>query len=148
VLTTSDAGTLAQALARELAHLATTLPPGPADPAVAAAARQRIDDVAMRGGAVHGSLDAGVALVDQAELSPSPGQRTVQVVSARDLDHALALLRPWRDRLQGAALLPGAPSELATRLAALGVSRVADPGRLQYPDASWRADGIDLVALL
>ena len=148
VLTTCEAGALARALARELALLATSLPQGPADPAEAAAARQLVDDVALRGGDVYGSLDAGVALVDRNGLEPSPGRRVVRVVPAGDTDQALALLEPWRDRLQGAALLPGAPFELATRLLALGVSRTAAPGRLQRPDASWRADGIDLYALL
>ena len=64
-----------------------------------------------------------------------------------NLDAAIAILRPHRARLQGAALAVDAPRAPAVEdeLAALGLSYVCPPGRLQSPGASWLNGGIDLV---
>jgi hypothetical protein len=63
------------------------------------------------------------------------------------LDALPALLAPWHDRLQGAALT-GAAWDLTGPLAALGFSRFAEPGALQTPDAAWHNGGIDPLAAL
>lgn len=148
VLTTVAADAGARRLAAALAELARgALPPGPVDPAVAAAARQTLDEAAARGLACYGALADGAVVIEPAQVSPSPGQRLVRVVPVRDLDQVLALLQPWRDRLQGAAVLAGAPVEFATALAGLGVHRVAAPGELQHAGATWRNAGIDLLAV-
>jgi acyl-CoA reductase-like NAD-dependent aldehyde dehydrogenase len=145
-LTMGDAGGLARRLAVALATLSVELPPGRPDLAVAAAARQVVDDASARGLPVHGSLERGVAVVGATgEVAPSPGHRLARVIAVRDPDEALALLEPWRGRLQGAVLLPAAPATLAAGLVGLGVSRIAAPGELQLAGPEWRNGDVDLL---
>jgi hypothetical protein len=146
VLTTGDSEATARGLAGALAELArNALPPGPRDPAVAAAVRLVLDDAGARGLLAVGSPAEGLVLVEEGALEPSPGQRLVRVVPVPALSHAIETLRPWRGRLQGAALLTGHPAWLDRVLSSLGVSRIAPPGELQYADAFWRNGGIDLL---
>jgi hypothetical protein len=146
VLTTADAAATARGLAGQLAALARgTLPPGPADPAEAAAVRLAFHDASARGLLSCGTPAEGLVLVEEGSLAPSPGQRLVRVLPVPSINHAIEALRRWRGRLQGAAVLTGHPAWLAAALAALGVSRIAPPGELQYADAFWRNGGIDLL---
>ncbi len=149
--TEPEAAELARALAEALAERARAWPPGPAGAAALAAARQERLAAEMRGAAFYDPalpLAAGtVVLAAAPELRPPAGPRTVAVHALPDLDRLSEILASWRGRLQGAALA-GAAWRLEPALAALGVSRLAAPGDLQSPDASWFNGGIDALAAL
>ncbi len=143
VYTAGDAGALAEALAAELRDLARRWPPGPID-AAAAAAVQQVRAEADLHGLRRPALDLleGTVVVDpRPGFRPTPGLRTVRVHPLADLAALPAILEPWRDRLQGAALAGAAAEALRPALAALGVSRFAAPGELQSPDAAWHNGG-------
>jgi hypothetical protein len=146
IVTTGDAAAFARRLASALARLARgSLPPGPADMATGAAARQAFDEAVARGLAVYGTLQDGAVIVEPDRISPSPGRRLVRVVPAAGLADALALLLPWRGSLQGAGLLHDAPAELLGAMGQLGASRVAAPGELHRVGPFWRNAGVDLL---
>lgn len=146
---------VAEALARELDRLARTWPPGPADPESAGAARQVRAEAELRGlfrptvttGTAEPPLAAGTVVVEpRPAFRPTPGLRTVRVHPVKDLDTLPDLLEPWRERLQGAAL--AAADRIEPALAALGISRITPPGRLQHPDALWHNGGVDPLEAL
>jgi hypothetical protein len=157
---------LAEALAAELGRLARELPPGPAEPAAAAAVQQLRAEADLRGlhrprlrvgaGPGHEStppLAAGTVIVDpEPAFRPAPGLRTVRVHPLSELGRLPEVLAPWRGRLQGVALTgvpdAAAAGRLAAALAALGVSRIAPPGELQRPDALWHNGGVSPLAAL
>jgi hypothetical protein len=149
VYTAGDAEALAAALEAELKDLARRWPPGLADPATLAAVQQLRLEAEMRGLRRPAlAITEGTVLVDpDPAFRPSPGLRTVRVHPLADLASLPALLAPWQDRLQGAALA-GEAWELEGRLRELGVSRVAEPGALQAPDALWHNGGISPLAAL
>lgn len=144
-----DGRQLAEALAWALAMEHRRLPPGPLEPAAAAAVQQLRGEADLRG--LHRPelpLPAGTVVVESVlGFSPSPGLRTVRVHLVERLDEVPAALAPWRGRLQGAALAGGRAEALAGALSALGVTRFAAPGDLQAADASWANGGIDPAAL-
>ena len=82
------------------------------------------------------------------KVAPSPGLRTVRIHPLAGLDALPALLAPWSGLLQGAALAGDDAWRLAPALQAAGVSRLADPGELQSPDALWHNGGRDPLAAL
>ena len=104
----------------------------------------------IHAGEAAASLAAGTVIVDSAPaFRLSPGLRTVRVHPLPDLDQLPCLLTPWRGRLQGAALAGPGAWNLTLELRRLGLSRLAAPGELQRPDATWHNGGIDpLVHLL
>lgn len=144
VLTAGDPAALATALSEALAAEAERLPPGPATAAELAEVRLVREEAALRGCAVAPlPLRQGTVIVEtrEARLTPSPGLRTVRLHPLARLDDAIALLRPWQDRIQGAALAGGAEI-LGESLRELGVTRVAPPGRLQEAElAGWPNGG-------
>lgn len=144
------AGRLASALARELTGLARRWPPGPADPAVAAAVRHLRDAAVMGGLAVAETAlaEATVVVDPDPAFRPTPGLRTVRVHPLPDLDRLPRVLEPWSGRLQGVAWAAGERPALHDALSALGVSRFAPPGELQTPDTRWHNGGVDLLELL
>lgn len=145
---------LADALARELGRLAREQPPGPADPAAAGAVQQVRAEADVRG-LYRPEIDpaarlaGGTVIVEpRPAFQPTPGLRTVRV---HPLDHLARLpevLRPWRGRLQGAAVAGSSAEALAPALEALGVSRIAAPGELQHPDALWHNGGVSPLEVL
>lgn len=150
VYTAGDAEALADELGRALADLARRWPPGPAPRPVQAAVQHVRLEAEMRALLRSGlPLAAGTVVLDpDPSFRPSPGLRTVRVHPLGDLTRLPDLLKPWRGRLQGAALAGEDAWRLARRLATLGISRLAAPGELQSPDASWHNGGIHpLVAL-
>ncbi|HXO21689.1 MAG TPA: acyl-CoA reductase, partial [Thermoanaerobaculia bacterium] len=155
VYTTGDALELARLLAEALARLARQWPPGPLDAAAVAVQQVRLE-AEMRGLAPPGlaarPLAQGTVIVEpEPTLQPSPGLRTVRIHPLADFARLPAILAPWRGRLQGVAMAGIAGEEarqLAAGLTALGVSRLAEPGELQSPDASWHNGGIDPLAAL
>jgi len=150
VYTAGDAEVLAARLEEALSELARRWPPGPADPAAQAAVQQIRLEAEMRG--LRPSrlpLGAGTVLVDpDPAFRPSPGLRTVRIHPFPDLERLLALLTPWRGRLQGAALAGEDAWNLVPKLEELGISRCAAPGDLQSPDARWHNGGIDPLEAL
>jgi hypothetical protein len=149
---------LADALAGELGRLARELPPGPADPAAAAAVQQVRAEADLRGlhrprlGGGSGEplpLAAGTVIVEpEPAFRATPGLRTVRIHPLPDLGRLPEVLAPWRGRLQGAALAGASASSLAPALTELGVSRLAAPGELQRPDALWHNGGVHPLAAL
>jgi hypothetical protein len=150
IYTDGDAGVLATALAPALDDAARRWPPHPLSPAEAAALRLLREEAAFLGSTVEATpLEHGTVIVDRRALFlPSPGHRTVRVHPVADLEQALSILEPHGARLQGAAVAGEAALDCEGRLAAIGVSYVCAPGRLQSPGASWRNGGIDLIAEL
>ena len=151
VYTAGDAGELAEALAAALSDLAARWPPGPVDPAAAAAVQQlraEADLAGLRRPPLP--LPTGTVVVDPcAAFRPTPGLRTVRVHPLAGLAALPELLAPWRGRLQGAALAGAGAEALRNALAGLGVSRFAVPGDLQSADATWHNGGrhpIDALA--
>ena len=146
----------ARALARAARALAVRWPPGPVDPETAGAVQQVRAEAELRALAryeVAPELAAGTVVVEpNATFQPTPGLRTVRVHPIPDLIRLPELLAPWRDRLQGVALVgnPETPGDrLRVALRDLGISRITEPGKLQHPDALWHNGGVDpLQALL
>lgn len=154
VYTTGDARELARQLQEALARQARRWPPGRPEPAAAAAVQQLRLAAEMRGEAMgpETPLAAGTVIVEPApEFRPTPGLRTVRIHPLADFAGLPSLLAPWRGRLQGAAMAGLAGDEarrLGAGLTALGISRIAAPGDLQSPDASWHNGGIDPLRAL
>jgi hypothetical protein len=151
VYTAGDAEKLAERLAGELLDLARRWPPGPAaTPQISAAVQHIRFEAEMRGLRQFAlSLREGTVIVDpKLDFRASPGLRTVRVHPLEDLSRLPWLLTPWRGRLLGAALAGVDAWALEPRLAELGISRLAAPGELQSPDATWHNGGIDPLAAL
>jgi hypothetical protein len=148
IYTVGDAGALAAALASALERAARLWPPLPLSPSEAGALRSMREEAAFLGCDIAAvALDRATVIVDpRALFLPSPGRRTVRVHPAANVDAALAILRPHALRLQGVAVAGEREArKVEEQLAALGVSYVCAPGRLQSPGASWSNGGIDLV---
>jgi len=145
VFTDGDPHALAAALANGLEDLAARWPPPPPDPALVAQIQQFRQLTDLAGGACldlpprHGAVLVAPAASTTSPpvLEPMPGGRTVRVQPIESLDHLAAVLEPWRDLVQGAALAGDGAWTLAEALRELGVGRLAAPGELQRPDALW-----------
>jgi hypothetical protein len=150
IYTAGDPEALAEPLESALRERARRWPPGPADAASLAAVQQARLEAEMRGLRRCGLpvLEGTVLLDPDPTFRPTPGLRTVRVHPLEDLDQLPEILAPWKDRLQGVALEGEDAWNLVDRLATLGVSRVAPPGELQSPDASWHNGGISPLAAL
>jgi len=150
IYTAGDAETLAEPLESALRATARRWPPGPADPASLAAVQQARLEAEMRGLRRCGlPVLEGTVLVDpDPAFRPTPGLRTVRVHPLPDLARLPEILAFWKDQLQGAALEGEEAWSLGDQLAALGGSRVAPPGELQSPDASWHNGGVSPLAAL
>ncbi len=137
------AARMATVLARELAELADRWPPGPVDPAAAARLHQTTAELQMRGLPVSSAgLGRGTVWVEpELRFSPSAGLRSVAVHPVRSLRRVPEALHEWSGRLQGAAVAGSVPDSVRGELAALGVSRFTEPGRLQAADALWHNGG-------
>lgn len=142
----ADARDLAEALAFGLEIEEKRLPPGPADARALAAVQQLRGEAELREARVGRDRPAAggtVVLAGAVAFRPSPGLRCVRVHEVGDLAETIAALEPWRGRLQGAALAGERALALEPGLSALGLSRLAEPGRLQSADAAWANGGID-----
>lgn len=150
VFCTGDGRDLAQRLGRELARRARQWPPGRPALEAAATVRQWRETATLRG-LFQADLDpaAGTVIVaPEATFLPSPGQRAVRVHPLQELADGLESLRPWRGKLQGAALAGPQAWALRHRLTELGLSRFAAVGELQSPTASWHNGGRDPLAII
>lgn len=149
VYTAGDAPALARELAAALASVARELPPGPAELAALAAVRQARAEAEMRGLWVADlPVETGTVILEsKPDFRPSPGLRTVRVHGLEALGELAAVLSGWAGRLQGVAWEGSEARGLEPALAALGVSRFASPGELQFPDARWHNGGIDPLSI-
>lgn len=146
VWTAGDAGALADRLAAALAERARAWPPGRSAPAALATVQQLRAEADLRElhrPAVGDGVAQGTVIVEpDPAFRPGPGLRTVRVHPLEDLERLPEILTPWRDRLQGAALAGEDARALAPSLGELGVSRTAEPGRLQSAHALWHNGGV------
>jgi hypothetical protein len=145
---------LGEALAYALEIEHRRLPPGPLEPATAAAVQQLRAEADLTGRRIDGlELGAGTVLLEpELRFRPVPGLRTVHVHPAPTLEAIAEALAPARPILQGAAtagdaLAPGDFSFTGV-FASLAFSRVAPAGRLQHASAGWASGGIDPIAAL
>ncbi|MGB6639692.1 MAG: acyl-CoA reductase, partial [Thermoanaerobaculia bacterium] len=109
------------------------------------AAVQQIRSEAQMRGLIKPELaiDVGTVVVEpQLDFRPSPGVRTVRVHPLDRTDRLPEILAPWAGQLQGAALAGDDAWALQKNLEALGISRCAEPGQLQTPDALWHNGGV------
>jgi hypothetical protein len=145
-----DAREMGEALAWGLALESRRLPPGPAEPAVAARVQQLRGEAALRGALVGrlGPAEGSVIVATGEPFAPVPGMRTVRVHGVGALEEALDALAPVRGHLQGAALAGDAAHARADEIAVrLELARVAPAGRLQHAEAGWRSGGVDWMAV-
>jgi hypothetical protein len=150
VYTDGDAGELASALAWALRLESARLPAGPIDAPAAAAVQQLRAEAELRTGSLQElQIGEGTVLVEsESFFRPVPGLRTVRVHGLKDLEELVAILEPWRGKLQGVALAGARARSLSNDLALLGFSRLAPAGELQSADASWANGGIDPLEAL
>ncbi len=150
IYTAGDAASLAERLAAELLDLSHRWPPGPpARTAMAAVQHLRLEAEMRDLWQSDLPLRDGTVIVDpEPELRVAPGLRTVRIHPLEDLSRLPHLLKPWRGRLQGAALAGEDAWRLETALTELGISRCAPPGELQSPDATWHNGGINPLEVL
>jgi len=150
IFTDGDPVALARAVAGALDRVAELWPMGAIDPRIAAEVRQIRAEAEMRPLLVAElPLRKGTVIVEnELVLRPSPGLRTVRIYPLEDIGQLPEVLRPWQGRLQGVALAGEAARRLEPALRALGVSRFAPPGELQYPDATWHNGGISPLGSL
>lgn len=78
------------------------------------------------------------------------GNRFLRLIPVVNLDGAIAQLLPFKRYLQNVGLgcVGDEFEDGATRLAALGASRISDPGRMADPSMMWSHDGYPRVAEL
>lgn len=146
----ADAREVAEALAFGLEIEERRLPPGPADAHALGAVQQLRGEAELRDARIGRDRPAAagtVVLTSEVAFRPSPGLRSVRVHAVARVGDALVALDPWRGRLQGAALAGEGARAISDELSALGLSRLAEPGRLQSADAAWANGGIDPFAV-
>lgn len=133
------AARLAADLAAALAELAVRWPPGPAGAAELAGVQQMRAEAEMRDLTRYFlALTAGTVVVEpRPRFRPSPGLRAVRAHPISGIESLLDVLQPWNGRIQGVAACGILPEPAHQALARLGVTRIADAGRLQRPDATW-----------
>jgi hypothetical protein len=145
----SAAARVAEALADALAVAESRWPRGAVAADVAAAITRERAEAEMRGAPLFASrgTEWSVVLEPDASRRAAPLHRFVRVSPKRDVDAALAALRPLGARLQGVALagFGGAHDEVAAALAELGASRVCAPGALQSPPLAWPRDNLPVL---
>lgn len=148
VFVEGDAHAAAEAIASELAALATLLPRGhvPREAAVAFAhARGEAEMRAAAGQDVTLYGDARWAVVRETDARPRPCplHRFLRVHPVSGERALLEALRPLAPHLAGVAVagFGSATAGLVAALAALGASRICAPGRLQAPPLAWHHDG-------
>jgi hypothetical protein len=140
---------LAEALARALARLETSLPRGAIEAAAAASFAQECEGAELRAAAGHrvrllGGPAERFAVVREEDAAPRPAPlyRFLRVHPAADADAFVAALGPLGPHLAGVALagFGREEPELARALAELGASRLCRPGELQAPPLCWHHD--------
>ncbi len=148
-----DRRRLATALADALERIARALPRGEVPLAVRAAQVHERDEARMRAASgqdvrVLDGENALVILEDEIRARPTPLHRFLRLLPAATIPELLRALEPFRGQLSSVALAglePESSETLSRALAALGVSRITRPGRLQTPPVDWPHDGQPLL---
>ena len=93
-------------------------------------------------------LDWTVSLGRALASDAGGGNRFLRLVPVASLQEAIQQLRPYGEHLQNVALgaLGDELEPAAERLAALGASRICEPGRMAEPSLMWRHDGRMCIA--
>jgi hypothetical protein len=141
-------GTLVAAALRPLAE---SLPAARMSDAERIAVRRFRDDAEWRGlggagvrlFALEGDGDGTVVVESAPIFQPTPLCRSLRVVPVADMVELASVLAPVRALLEGAGLAapPERWTDLAARLAELGVHRVGKIGAMQRPPLDWRQGG-------
>lgn len=148
-----DRRRLATALADALERIARALPRGEVPMEARAMQVQQRDEARMRAASGRDLLvldraSALVILEDEIRARPAPLHRFLRLLPAANLPELLRALEPFRGQLSSVALAgldPEQSEALASTLAALGISRITRPGRLQTPPVDWPHDGLPLL---
>jgi hypothetical protein len=127
------------ALAGLMAEAQAEWPRGPLSPHEAAGVRARIT-LARAVGDKRVGEGWAVLRMPVGQFSPEALPRVLVVHPFADVEEVRAAVAPWRDRLGTVATdLPGL---------FLGAPRMCAPGRMQFPGAGRRHDGVDVLAAL
>jgi hypothetical protein len=154
VFVLGDADRAAEAIATELARLATELPRGRVSvDAAAAIAHARAEAEMRRAGGqrvtLHGAAGDAWTVVREpdARLRSAPLHRFLRVQPLRSVDQIVPVLEPLGPQLAGVALagFGDAMHEISLALLGLGASRICAPGRLQAPPLGWHHDGLPVL---
>lgn len=148
-----DRSRIAEALAEALERLGVELPRGEASLETKAAQAMECAEARMRaaGGKpvrVLEGASATVILEDTPRARPAPLHRFIRLLPVENVTALRRTLEPFRGHLSTVAISgcdPDASAALETHLAALGVSRLTQPGRLQTPPVDWPHDGLPLL---
>ncbi len=145
----------AEAVARALDALATTMPRGELPVAARALHANERAEARMRAASGRASLfegrDSCVVLEADGLQRPAPLHRFLRLVpmpSLAGLAGALDALGAPLSNVAIAGFAPGDRAQLAAVLADRGASRLTRPGRLQTPRIDWPRDGLPLLAPL
>lgn len=157
----SDAGQTAKAfattLASEFQRTAERWPPSQPDSAAAAQIHNERDLAELRAGAgeavtvLTGEGTEWTLIVEpDATWRPCPGHRFLRVYPVEDGDDLGPALTPIAGHLStvGLSVLENRQASLRSQMAALGASRICQPGRMQAPRIDWPHDGQPLLAPL
>ncbi|MFZ5475601.1 MAG: acyl-CoA reductase [Myxococcota bacterium] len=126
-------------LAAWMAEAQAKWPRGPLSPAEAAGIRARII-LARAVGEKRVGDGWGVLRMPLAQFHPEALPRVLVVYPFADVEEVRAAVAPWRSQLGTVASdLPGV---------FLGAPRMCAPGRMQFPGAGRRHDGVDVLAEL
>jgi hypothetical protein len=140
----------AELLAEALSELGERLPPGPADPAVAARIQQlrgagEMREAAGGGGRVLASEGVAWTVLYEpgAGLEAGCSGRTARVRPVERLEEVPQVLAEWGDLVQSVALEaePERRVRVAEALAGIGVSRMTTLRRQAWPSPWWLHDG-------
>lgn len=149
-----QAENLARLTALEIETLAVSLPPSRKPMSKKLLIRRELDALMMEDAAASsifpaGTVENGVVTVQNTDtFLPSPLGRFLRIVPVENLEKAFRMLEPLRGLLQNAFIAAPEPlkTELASRLAALGVSRICEPGSMGTPTMMWHHDGFPCLA--
>jgi hypothetical protein len=146
----TGARTVAEAVAAALADLEKRLPRGHVAREDAAAIIQARSEAEMRTAAgrpvtlLRDASDAWTVVCEaDAHLRSAPLHRFLRIHPVGGIEGLFDALRPLGPHLAGVALagFGDVTRDVTTALAALGASRICEPGRLQAPPLAWHHDG-------
>lgn len=143
-------------LAEALAEACRSVPPtrAPEEEARVRLYRTQAEFEAAAGGGADTLIaperGMGFAVITEsgARFEPGPAHRVVRVHSVQNLEEAIAAMRPYVSFLEAVALDARGTrrARLVSAIAALGVARVAAPGRLQQPSPLGAHGGVGFLA--
>ena len=141
---------IARRLSDQLAEIARHAPLGEISPPERARRSTERAEAKMRAAVSEGvrvfeSDEATVVLEETADPRPAPLCRFLRAIPVADWTELRGTLRPFDRHLSSAAVAGFSDRErsvLEDTLSASGISRIAQPGRLQTPPIDWPHDGL------